>query len=111
MALSGSHGGAPRFGTHTATIHVVLPGSFRLGLQLGRLSRSARPLFKAMGPDVDLDVGKLLATAALRHGGAPYPAAQAIQKETLQWLGWLDVHLNGEAPSSIGRSTLCANGH
>src|SRR5690349_13201176 len=103
-------------GTFTLAVTCVLPDRFRLSLRLGRLSRSARPLFRALGTVVEFETRTLLATAPLRHGGTPYSDGDAIAKETLLWMGWLGVHQTGPlegrllvnalaaGPGNVGRS-------
>lgn len=95
MPLLTSASGNYVSGSFTMSFIVTLPERFRLGLRLGKLSKAVRPIFKALGHELEFETRTLLATAPLRHGNAPYPANDAIAKETLLWMGWLGVHRSG----------------
>jgi hypothetical protein len=78
------------------TVRIVLPASFRLGFEYEKkctqyTRKNRAPEFKKFGAEIELDVGQLLATAPLRHYGAPYGLADAVTKEMFLWQGWFET--------------------
>jgi hypothetical protein len=72
-----------------------LPTSFRLGLEwdaaVAAAHRDYAVELRKLGHEIEIHVQDLLASAALRHGGAPYEAQRhlAVEKEAALWSGWL----------------------